>query len=90
MTEQEKKPKILDLNSLVPIGVLIAAVLGLSGWAVWLSGQFLRIDFRLTSIEKTISEKLSDPWNMDRMQGWAELLKKGNPTLDVPPVRRGG
>lgn len=63
------------------VGSLI--VVTVSG-AVWLNSKFLQVDFRLERIE----QKVADPWNIDKMRAWRDLLEKGNPQVWVPPVRK--
>jgi len=84
MASADGKSRILDLGTLVPIGVLVAVAGGLLGGAVWLNTKFLELDFRLQSIE----EKVANPWNIERMAAWRDVLEVSNPGLKVPPVRR--
>jgi|GEM_PF-4845952 len=80
----DEKKRIFDSTTLVPIGVLVTVAGGLLGGAVWLNTKFLELDFRLQSIER----KVADPWNIDRMRAWRDLLEVSNPSVKVPPVAR--
>ena len=89
----QQPPFRVDKNTLVPIGLVIAMVLGCTAGAWKISGALnevqskiieasMKTDMRLEKIE----ENLADRWTTNDMVLWREEMINRNPDIKMPTV----
>lgn len=92
------KVPLLNRETLVPIGLLVAVVLSSITATVWINTQLLnlihsvkttndRIDLmkdQLTALGRQVENGHSEDWSRADMIRWVELVNAKNPNLNVP------
>lgn len=72
--------RVINKETLVPLGAAVAVFIGVFGAHVHLSGKLDSIDRRLERIE----EHQLDRWTMTDMRLWVAATRQANPNLTLP------
>lgn len=98
MTDDTKARKaIIDRETLIPVGVVVAICAGFTGAVLWLQNQFseLRdmvrnVDIRVQQLESKVNSPVADPWSGTDQLIWTRDLKAANPTFVIPEPKHIG